>query len=102
MPSQITNPFILKNIDKIVSICKNNDVSFLGLFGSYSRNEETKESDIDMVVEFQGSKSLLDRVHVRNELSDSLHKPVDLLLKKNIKSQLKEYILCDLQELFSN
>lgn len=42
----------MKQIDfsnrKLLDICQSNDVSFLGLFGSFSRGDATEESDADL------------------------------------------------------
>ena len=36
----------------IIRVCRNNDISFLGLFGSYSRAEQKEKSDIDFLAKF--------------------------------------------------
>ena len=33
--------------EKIIEICKRNDISYCAVFGSYARGEATEESDID-------------------------------------------------------
>jgi len=56
----------------IIRICRNNDISFLGLFGSYSRGEQNEKSDIDFLANFSRRKSLLDHVRIERELSKVL------------------------------
>ncbi len=41
----------------------------IGLFGSYSRNENSKSSDIDILVRFKEPLSLLQLIRIENELS---------------------------------
>ena len=65
------------------------------LFGSYVRGEETKGSDIDILVEFKGEKSLLDLVDLEMELAQLLHKKVDLLTYRSIHPLLKYNILSE-------
>jgi len=48
----------------LIRICRNNDISFLGLFGSYSRGEQNEKSDIDFLANFSIRKSLLDHVRI--------------------------------------
>ena len=49
------------------------------LFGSYSRNEQTEDSDIDLRIEFDDDSSLLDMSGLKIELEDILHKKVDVV-----------------------
>ena len=45
--------------EKLIAICRQNDVAMLGIFGSVSRDEGTAQSDIDLLVEFKKRKGLL-------------------------------------------
>ena len=66
------------------------------LFGSYARNQQTKESDIDILVELGNKKlSLLDYVGLKLDLEKSLGRKVDLVQYKTIKPSLKTFILKD-------
>ncbi len=56
----------------------------ISIFGSYSRGEETKNSDIDILVSFNDRKSLFDLVEIEYELEDILGIKVDLLTEKSI------------------
>ncbi|MDR0941267.1 MAG: nucleotidyltransferase domain-containing protein [Bacteroidales bacterium] len=51
------------------------------VFGSYARDEETRKSDIDIMVRFDEDAdiSLLDYVKIMNKLKKILHKNVDLV-----------------------
>lgn len=63
------------------------------IFGSYARQEARKESDIDILVEFSSSISLLQFVSIQLELEDILGKKVDLVELSTLKPQLKTNIL---------
>jgi predicted nucleotidyltransferase len=45
-------------------------VKEIGIFGSYVRGEQKGNSDVDVLVDFTESISLLDFIHLENELSD--------------------------------
>ena len=45
---------------KIAFILRKNGVVKAGIFGSYARGEAKKNSDIDILIKFKGSKSLFD------------------------------------------
>jgi len=64
---------------------------FLAIFGSFVRGEQKGKSDVDIAIEFDKNKpkSLLDLVHVENELSKILKRKVDL----GILSSINPYII---------
>lgn len=64
-------------------------------FGSIVRGEMTEDSDVDILVEFEGRKSLLDLAHLKNELEDTLNRRVDVLTYRSIHPLLKERILAE-------
>lgn len=51
----------------------------VAVFGSVARGEETDASDIDFLVEFEPSSSLLDLIHLEDELRDLLGVAVDVV-----------------------
>ena len=85
--------FLMINKSKIVKILRKHSVKRAGLFGSFARGEESEESDIDIVVEFEGRKSLLDLVSLKLELEQVLHKEVDITTYNALHPLLKEQIL---------
>lgn len=68
-------------------------VTELGIFGSYVRGEQTKNSDVDILVEFSKVPTLFDLVEIEYSISDKLGLPVDLVDKKSLKAALRENIL---------
>ncbi|MFH1160809.1 MAG: nucleotidyltransferase family protein [bacterium] len=73
----------------------------IGIFGSYARNEEREDSDIDILVKFKETISLLDLVRIHRELSSALGKEVDLVTEVALKNEkLKQYIYKDLQIIY--
>ena len=70
----------------------------IGIFGSYARHEQTKESDIDILVKFKDTISLFDLARMHRELSNLLGIKVDLVTEGALKNEkLKKYIYQDLQ-----
>ena len=70
-------------------------ITQIGIFGSYSRGEEKKGSDVDILVEFDGSVSLLWLVKAENYLSGILSRKVDLVPKEDVRIELKDRILSE-------
>lgn len=67
----------------------------LGIFGSYVRREQTETSDVDVLVEFSETPSLLKFVNLENYLSDNLGVKVDLVHKGGLKPRIGERILAE-------
>lgn len=68
----------------------------IGIFGSYARNEQTAESDLDLLVDFQSKINLLDIIGLEQELSEILGIKVDLITARSVNGLLKTYIEKDL------
>jgi len=80
------------NTKKLQNICEANDISYLGLFDSYAIGKQRKDSDIDLLVDFNNTKSLLEKGRILVELQDLFKREVDLVSRKNIKPSLKPFI----------
>ena len=78
---------------EIVPILKRQGVAKAAFFGSFARGEAKNKSDIDLLIKFKGSKSLIDLVGLRFELEEKLGKKVDLLTYGAIHPRLKRHIL---------
>jgi predicted nucleotidyltransferase len=86
----------IKNI--ILSHLKEFDPIKIGIFGSFARGDNKKDSDIDILVEFKESPSLLTLIKLENDLSEILGVKVDLvttgaLKNKRIKKSIKKDLI---------
>ncbi len=78
--------------NRLADICRSNDISFLGLFGSYAVGRERPDSDVDLLVDFRDTKSLLEKGKILVEFQDLFKKEVDLVSRKNLRPFLKPFI----------
>ncbi len=68
-------------------------VEKIGLFGSYVREENTNESDVDLIVKFATVKSKYYAYFgLRNYLEDMLKTKIDLCREEDIRKEFKEDI----------
>jgi uncharacterized protein len=86
----------VKNI--ILSHLKEFNPVKVGIFGSFARGDNKKGSDIDILVEFKESPSLLTLIKLENELTEILSVKVDLvttgaLKNKRIKKSIKKDLI---------
>jgi len=83
--------------DKILSHLKGYKVLRIGIFGSFARGENRPGSDIDILVEFKDTPSLLTLIRLENELSDIIGIKVDLVTSGALRnSRIKKSIKKDL------
>ena len=68
-------------------------VETLEVFGSYVRDEQRTDSDLDILVTFKEAPSLLTFIAIENYLSDLLGVKVDLVMKDSLKPKIGERIL---------
>ena len=89
----------IKNI--VVTTLLNYEPVYIGMFGSFSRGEQKKESDLDLLVKFKKKLSLLNLIHLENRLSEKLGLKVDLITEGALTNQkIKKEIEKDLQLLY--
>ena len=89
----------IKNI--IIKSLQDYNPVMIGVFGSYARNENHERSDIDILVKFKSTLSLLQLVHLERLLSQQLGIKVDLITVGAIKNQIvKDSIGKDLQIIY--
>jgi predicted nucleotidyltransferase len=67
----------------------------MAIFGSYSRGEETMDSDVDVMVELNGPIGIR-FLDLNYEIEKLLHKKVDLVSKRGIKPGYLAFIEPDL------
>lgn len=68
-------------------------VKEIGIFGSYVRGEQKNNSDLDILIEFEDSISLLKFIELENYLSEFLGVKVDLVMKGALKPRIGKHIL---------
>jgi len=79
--------------NKVVLLLKRYDVKRAAFFGSFVRGEHRGDSDIDILVEFEGEKSLLDLARLKIELEKVLGRRVDVLTYASLHPLLRDRIL---------
>ena len=96
----------ISSIGEIVAYLKNNKrvfydkfgVTRIGIFGSFVRDGHTPSSDIDMVVEIEGSrKNIHSFLQLKRFLENEMERRIDLgfehSLKAIVREKIKEHII---------
>ena len=94
MPNQNACVNIKEKLQQQVPLLKERyRISSLEIFGSYVRQEQLPESDLDLLVSFDDPPGLLKFIEMENYLSDLLSVKVDLVMREALKSRIGERIL---------
>jgi predicted nucleotidyltransferase len=79
--------------DLLPSLAESFGVASLGLFGSYVHGAQRRDSDLDVLVSFHQTPSLLRLIELENYLSDLLGVKVDLVLRDSLKPRIGDRVL---------
>ncbi len=75
-------------------------VSYLGIFGSYIRNEQTSGSDLDLLVDFEPERYPGFKFFQLEEyLKQKLNLKIDLVPKDALRKRIGNRILSEVEEL---
>jgi uncharacterized protein len=88
------------DVRQVEGICRENDIAFLGVFGSYARGDYTAESDIDLLVRFSRQKTLLDLVRIEDKLAARLGRSVDLVIEGAVSPYLRDRIMAEVRPIY--
>jgi len=77
----------------ILRICAKHGAHNVRVFGSVARGEADEQSDIDLIVEFDPERSLLDHAALWLELQDLLGCKLDVVSDRGIKPRIRERVL---------
>jgi uncharacterized protein len=78
---------------KLLKLLKKAEIKKAGIFGSYARGEQKKNSDIDILIEPSRKISGFKFFDFQKKLSDNLGKKVDLITYKSLNHLIKERVL---------
>lgn len=95
----------IKTKQNIITILKENDnilkkfgIKKVGLFGSFVREEQKNDSDVDLLAEFEKEKKTFDNfMNAAFFLEDLLGIPVELLTEESISPYLKPHIMKEVE-----
>jgi predicted nucleotidyltransferase len=83
----------------LIDVKKRFGVSRIGIFGSYSRAEETDTSDVDVLVGFEQPVDIFTFLELKEYLETLLKRRVDLVTEKALKPMIKDHVLSEVSYL---
>lgn len=83
----------------ILKIAAAHGASNVRVIGSAARGEDGPTSDIDVLVDLEPGRSLLDHVALKQDLQALLDRPVDVVVDGGLSPHLKQRILSEARAL---
>ena len=78
---------------RIADFCHRHRIRRFSLFGSILRDDFRPDSDIDVLVEFEAGRTLLDRIGMIQDLEDLLGRKVDVVTEKALHHLIRQQVL---------
>jgi predicted nucleotidyltransferase len=79
--------------EQILRTAKEHGASNVRVFGSVARGEADEQSDIDILVDFQPGKSLLDHAALSLALQELMGVQVDVVSSRGLRARIRERVL---------
>lgn len=80
---------------KVTPILRKHGIKKAAIFGSYAKNSQTQNSDLDLLILPAKDMSLLDFAGVKLDIEDTLNLSVDLVSYNGLSPYLKDTILAE-------
>jgi predicted nucleotidyltransferase len=88
-----------RNREEILRIAARHGARNVRVFGSVARGDDRPDSDVDLLVEMEDDRSLLDLVGLEQDLEDLLSRNVDVLTDASIHPDLRLRIAAEARAL---
>lgn len=87
---------IIKTIQENNGRIKSYGIKRVGIFGSFARSSQKKNSDIDILVEFEKGKKVFDNyMELKFFLESLFRRKVDLVIKEALKPSIRDNVLSE-------
>lgn len=84
---------IREHRDEVLRLAHEHGAQNIRLFGSAARGEEDAESDLDLLVDMEEGRSLVDHVALKQDLEDLLGREIDVVTERSLHPRLRERVL---------
>jgi predicted nucleotidyltransferase len=81
--------------DEILRIAARHGASNVKVFGSVARGEANDKSDVDLLVELERGRSLMDHAALMIDLEEFLGRRVEIATPRGLKPRIREHVLAE-------
>lgn len=79
----------------MLQIARAHGATHVSVFGSVARGEGGSDSDLDLLVDLEAGRSLLDLIAIEQDLEALLGRPVDALTRHGLSPYLRDRVLSE-------
>ena len=79
--------------DAILCLAREHGAHNVRIFGSAARGDNTTDSDLDVLVEMEEGRSLIDHVALKQDLEELLQQEVDVVTEASLHPGLRDRVL---------
>jgi len=79
--------------EEVLKLAHQHGASRVRVFGSVAKDEDTEASDLDLLVEMESGRSLLDLVAIKQDLEELLGCRVHVVTEAAVSPYLRERVL---------
>ncbi|MFA5296507.1 MAG: nucleotidyltransferase family protein [Methanoregulaceae archaeon] len=79
--------------EEILSLAEKRGARNIRIFGSVARKEARPDSDIDLLIDLDPDRSLLDAGGLAMDLTGLLHHPVDIVTEAGLRDRIRARVL---------
>lgn len=79
--------------ERVEDVLRHHGVVRASVFGSVARGEEGNASDVDLLVEFESGRTLLDLSALKQDLEELLEQDVDVATPNSLHPRLRDSVL---------
>jgi hypothetical protein len=81
--------------DEILRLAAKYGATNVRVFGSVARGQAGSDSDVDILVEFESKRSLLDHIGLSQDLEDLLGRKIDVLTEKSLHWYIRDKVISE-------
>ena len=79
--------------EQILAIAERHGARRIQVFGSTARGEDSRDSDVDFLIELERGRSLLDIIAMKQDLEDLLQCGVDVVTEEAVSPYIRDEIV---------
>jgi predicted nucleotidyltransferase len=86
---------IVQHRAEILAVAAQHGARAIRLFGSVARGDARADSDVDVLIDLEPGRSLLDLIAIKQDLEDILGRSVDVVTEAAISPYLRQRVLAE-------
>lgn len=83
----------------ILELARRYGATNVRVFGSVVRDEATASSDLDLLVDMEAGRSLIDRIALKQDVEALLGYPVDVVSTRALHRSIRDHVLAEARPL---